>query len=181
MSMILISLLFAILPIIVFSSAITDIYSYTIPNSFSVILIVGFYIFALANPVFDWEMIGYHTLTGLSVLLLTFILFACNALGGGDAKLLAASSLWLGYYDTLLYLCFVAMCGGVFAIVLVIWRKTKPFKIYSLFTPLRSLYYGPADTTDIAKPQYAIPYAVAIATGFFMVLPESMIFIKSFG
>ncbi len=178
--MILIFLLFAILPMIVFSSAITDIYSYMIPNSFSVILIVGFYIFALINPVFDWEMIGYHTLTGLSVLLLTFILFAFSALGGGDAKLLAASSLWLGYHDTLLYLCFVAMCGGILALVLVIWRKTKPFKVYSLFTPLRSLYYGPTDTSDIANPQYAIPYAVAIAAGFFMALPDSMIFVKSF-
>ena len=180
MSMTLLFLLFSILPIIIILGAITDIYSYTIPNSFSVILIVGFYIFALCNPIFDWQMIGYHTLTALCVLLLTFIMFSCNVFGGGDAKLLAVSSLWFGYSDTVTYFMVVAIMGGILSLVLMLWRKTKPLKLYTLFTPIRSLYYGPTDDCEIAKPAQIIPYAVAIAVGFFMVLPHSMIFVKSF-
>lgn len=180
MEMTLVSCVFVILPIIIFLSAITDIYSYSIPNSFSVILIIGFYIFAFLNPVFDYEMIGYHTLTGFIVLFVTFIMFSLNLFGGGDAKIIASSSLWFGGYDTLLYIAYISIAGGILSVILFLWRKTKPLKFYERFTPLKRLYYGPTDYSDITQAQKAIPYAVGIAIGFFIMLPKSMIYTKLF-
>jgi prepilin peptidase CpaA len=168
-------LLFLILPSLVFLSAITDIYSYSIPNSFSLVLTVAFYVFALLNPVFDWALIGEHTLACLIVFGITFVLFACNLLGGGDAKILMASSLWVGLNDLILYLCFITIIGGLFSIFLSLWRKTKTFEFYKKYTPIRNLYFGYQEATEITTQNKTIPYAVAIAIGFGLFLPQSFI------
>ena len=47
-------LLFLILPIFVFLSAITDIYNYSIPNSFSIVLTVGF-VYEWRKGALDWS------------------------------------------------------------------------------------------------------------------------------
>ena len=168
-------LLFLILPIFVFLSAITDIYNYSIPNSFSIVLTVGFYVFALFNPTFDWGLIWEHSLACLIVFGITFVMFAFNLLGGGDAKILMTSSLWIGLNDLTLYLCFIAIIGGLFSIFLSLWRKTKGFEFYKKYQPLRSLYFGYQEKTEITTQNKTIPYAVAIAIGFALFLPKSFI------
>ena len=57
---------------------------------------------------------GLHVLTGAAVLLLTFSLFALNWMGGGDAKLIAATALWFGPSALLAdYVLLAAMLGGL--------------------------------------------------------------------
>jgi prepilin peptidase CpaA len=169
-------LLFLILPIIVALSCITDIYHYTIPNSFSLILIVSFFMFAFLNPAFDWGLIGKHIMAGLIILIFGFILFSYNILGGGDVKILATSGLWIGLYDLSLYLAFVGIVGGALSIFLYLWRKTKPLEFYKRYKVLSSLYFGTSDATQITTPRASIPYAVAIFAGLCWTLPNSFIF-----
>ena len=56
------------------------------------------------------------------VLICTFGLFIAGLIGGGDAKLAAVTALWLGADHTLAYLLLLALVGGVFAIVVSLWR-----------------------------------------------------------
>lgn len=170
-------LIFLCLPIIGFLTAITDIYSYSIPNSFSVVLIIGFYVFALLNPIYNSELIYDNTLVALYVFVATFILFAINIFGGGDAKILTAISLWVGQQDILSYIMVLSITGGLLSIILYVWRKTKPFELYSRFQPLKSLYFGCIDDAgNIEVPsKRAVPYGVAISISLFIVLPQTML------
>lgn len=171
-------LIFLILPVVVFLSACTDIAYYKIPNSFNAVLCIGFYLFAFLNPNFTLEMIGYHSLTAFIVLCITFGLFALGLFGGGDAKLIAAISLWLGRSDIIDFILFTILAGGVVSVLLLLWRRTKPLKFYKRIKILSSLYYGPdGDISDSLKKR-AIPYAVAIMIGLFVVLPKQDIFIE---
>ena len=45
----------------------------------------------------DWAAYGWHFAAGALVLAVTFGLFAMGGMGGGDAKLLAATALWMGF------------------------------------------------------------------------------------
>ena len=172
--------IFLILPIMVSLGAMTDIYGYTIPNVFSLILIIGFYSFAILNPIFSWEMIAYHSLAGFIVLAVTFVLFSFGFLGGGDAKIMAASSLWFGLGDVGHYIVLIVIAGGVLSLLFMIWRRTKPFEIYNKFTPLRNLFHGPECQQDKPMKKRSIPYAIAIAIGFYITLPSSTLFMNSF-
>ena len=41
--------------------------------------------------------IGMHVAAALAVLVVTFVFFSRGWIGGGDAKLAAATALWLGF------------------------------------------------------------------------------------
>ncbi|WP_299132379.1 prepilin peptidase [uncultured Amaricoccus sp.] len=69
-------------------------------------------------------------------------LFAAGLLGGGDAKLLGAGSLWLGAEGTGAFLMVTVLAGGLLALV---------------FLALRLIRRG--------GPETALPYGVAIAAG----------------
>ena len=47
------------------------------------------------------------------VLAVTFVFFALGWIGGGDAKLAAATALWLGFDHLLKYLLYASLFGGV--------------------------------------------------------------------
>jgi prepilin peptidase CpaA len=161
-------ILLLVLPLIVFMAAIFDIYSYQIPNILSVILIAGFYVFAIANPNMTWGDIGIHTLLGVLALIVCFSLFCFGLFGGGDAKILAASSLWFGSQNILEYVFLVTLWGGILAVLVFLFRGQPCYPIILRFKSLSSLYFGNGN-------KRAMPYAVAIAAGLYVTLPTSEI------
>ena len=50
------------------------------------------------------------------------LLFQLRLVGGGDAKLLAAAALWVGYEQLIPFLVYVTIFGGVLALVLLAYR-----------------------------------------------------------
>ena len=57
------------------------------------------------------------------VLLVTFGLFAVGGMGGGDAKLLAATAVWMGFNIHLIeYLVTSTFLGGVLTFAIVFYR-----------------------------------------------------------
>lgn len=168
--------IFLILPMTVLASAVTDIYSYSIPNQFSVILIISFFIFAYFNPAFDSSVIVKHCGAGLLILILGFILFCYNTLGGGDVKILASSALWIGLYDLSLYIMFVTLIGGGLSLTLYLWRKTPALAFYKKSKLLSSLYFGYSNEEMAIAPRTSIPYAVAIFAGLCLTLPHSFVY-----
>jgi len=172
--------IFLILPVVMSLSALTDIYGYTIPNIFSLILIISFYCFALINPYFTYETILYHSLAGLLVLSITFVLFTFGVIGGGDAKILASSSLWFGFTNLNMYIFSIIIAGGIMSIFFMIWRRTKPFAFYDKSPMLKNLFFGPQSQQDKPLEKRSIPYAIAITSGFYFFLPHSIIYTQNF-
>src|SRR5207248_11420689 len=81
-------------PALMASAASSDLLTMTISNRVSLILVGSFFVLAIWSgmPLAD---IGMHAGAGLAVLVVTFTFFACGWIGGGDAKLAAATALWL--------------------------------------------------------------------------------------
>src|SRR5690606_39645795 len=68
----------------------SDALSMTIANRVSILLLATFVVLALLTGMALPE-IGMHLLAGVAVLAVTFVLFALGGMGGGDAKLIAAT------------------------------------------------------------------------------------------
>ncbi len=52
-----------------------------------------------------------------------FALFSAGVIGGGDAKLAAATALWLGYGSLLDYVVIASVFGGVMALAILAMRR----------------------------------------------------------
>ena len=90
----------AALPVILVWAAAVDILTRTIPNTVVLLLTACFAVFAVAAGM-PLAQIVAHAACASAVLLFGFLLFSQSMIGGGDAKLLAAASLWFGF-DSLL-------------------------------------------------------------------------------
>jgi prepilin peptidase CpaA len=155
--------LLSVFPILVIMAALTDVTSFTIPNRISALLILGFFPAALAmgRPVGE---IGLDVAIFAIALLAGMAMFAAGWIGGGDAKLLAAASLWIGVAAMPDFLIVTAMAGGGLVILLVNARSSwaQPY-----------LAAAPAWLARLATPGGDVPYGVAIATGALMAFPQT--------
>ena len=69
-----------------------------------------------------WQQIGLHLAAGALVLVVCFGLFAAGWIGGGDAKLAAATALWFGFEQLLPYLAVAGVVGGVLTLAILMLR-----------------------------------------------------------
>lgn len=149
---------------LVLTAAVEDALSFTIPNWVSLALLVAFgpAAFAVGMPL---PTIALNVGFGAAALVAGMVMFALRWLGGGDAKLLAAVSLWLGWTAAPTFLIGTAMAGGVLAIMLLTVRSTA-------LRPL--ILLGPRWVTRLAEPGEGVPYGVAIAVGAVGALPSTL-------
>lgn len=157
------TLLLLIFPILVIAAALRDATSYTIPNWISLALVAAFPVAALALGL-PLTVIGLNFGVGAVALAVGMGMFALGWIGGGDAKLLAAAALWLGWPAALSYLAVTGMAGGALAVGLLGLRSAyvRPF-----------VPAGPAWFARLAQPGENVPYGVAIALGALMAFPAS--------
>jgi prepilin peptidase CpaA len=90
------SLIFVVFPFCMVYAALSDMVSMTIANRVSLILVAAFAIVAPLTGM-DWASYGWHFAAGGLVLAVTFAMFAIGGMGGGDAKLLSATAVWMGF------------------------------------------------------------------------------------
>lgn len=143
-----------VLPLFLMVAAISDIRVRRIPNWISTVLVAGF-LFAGIIAGLPASVIAMHLGIGLCVLICGFILFAFNVIGGGDAKLLASSAVWMGPTAVLTFLFFTALAGGLFSLAVLMFRQA-PLPVIALRIDW---------VTELHKPGGGIPYGVAIAVG----------------
>jgi prepilin peptidase CpaA len=148
---------------LVVTAAARDALSFTIPNWISGGLVLLFFPAALAGGL-GWPAFGLHLGVGLAALVAGMAMFALRWMGGGDAKLLAAAALWLGWPAVMTFIGAAAIAGGALALVLIGLRATalRPFVLL-----------GPPWVVRLAEPGEAVPYGVAIALGALVALPGS--------
>jgi prepilin peptidase CpaA len=81
-----------IFPVFMAFAAASDRLTMTISNKVSLVLIAGFVVFGLAIDM-SYTQMGWHFAIFIVVLAIGFCLFASVTIGGGDAKLAAATAL----------------------------------------------------------------------------------------
>ena len=149
---------------LVLTAGFRDALSFTIPNWISLSLAATFPLAALAVGM-PWPTMGLNLGIGAAALIAGMRLFALGWIGGGDAKLLAAVALWLGWPATTTFLAATAIAGGTLAILLVSLRSAQ----------LRALILlGPRWVARLAEPGEGVPYGVAIAAGACAALPLTL-------
>lgn len=150
------TVVFGLYGLLLAAAAISDAWRYIIPNSITVALIGLFVADALLLPIeVDWLS---HLGAAGAVLAGGIALFAFGKLGGGDVKLLTATSLWVGLDQLLYYIAFVAIAGGGLTVLLLVLRRV----IFGLRVSL------PGRIASLPMPRVLltgehIPYALAIA------------------
>ncbi|RFC41465.1 MAG: prepilin peptidase CpaA [Verrucomicrobia bacterium] len=149
------TLLMLAFPALVIVAALKDLTSFTIPNWISLALAAAFVPAALTGAM-PWPEFGLHWAVGLGALVAGMVMFALGWIGGGDAKLFAASGLWIGTAAFLPYILVTALAGGGLAVLLVSIRHSYVRAIVPA---------GPAWVERLRQPKGDAPYGVAIAIG----------------
>ena len=142
-----------------------DLLTMTIPNRVSLALVATFPIAAVLIGL-DWAAFASHLGAGALMLVVGIAMFARGWLGGGDAKLLAAAALWLGFEHLAGYLLLVAIAGGVLALLILCYRNFVP--------PAWML--GQPWAMRLHDRKVGIPYGVALAAAALWIYPSTLWF-----
>ncbi len=154
--------IFVVFPLCLAMAAFSDLFTMTIPNRVSAILLATFVVVAPFAGL-GIEQIGLHFLSAAVVFAVCFALFALNIMGGGDAKLLTAAAIWFGFDQSLfLFLTYVSVFGGILTLAILMLRKQEDL-LLATGLPLPHLLFT-------AKK---IPYGIAIGMGGFFTYPSS--------
>jgi len=145
-----------------------DLLTMTIPNRVSIVLVAAFAV-AAAMLGIGWWALASHIAAGLLMLVVGIGMFALGWLGGGDAKLLAATALWLGFEQLLPYLLLTAIAGGALALAILAYRR--------MMLPLWLARQGWALHLHGAKS--GIPYGIALAAAGLQVFPSTIWFLSA--
>ena len=143
---------FVIIPALIAVAGFCDLTRYTIPNSLPAALALTFLILAIFSGV-GWLGFGVHAAIGLMALVAGFVMFTLRWIGGGDAKLFAATALLFGPHLVLDYTLLSAIFGGAMAFMLLCMRQLPlpaPLSTHGWLVRLHDAREG-------------IPYGVALA------------------
>jgi prepilin peptidase CpaA len=149
-------------PLLLVAAGVGDFLTFKIPNWLTAAIAVAFFpmAFLIGLPI---ETVLWQCGVAIAVLIAGFGLFAFGMWGGGDAKLLAAASLWFGWPALAHFVIYTALAGGVLAVAVAVWSAIH------IDQEVRG-------NTWIArwmnlKPN--VPYGVAFAVGGFLAFPET--------
>lgn len=149
-------------PALMAFAAASDLFTMTIPNRVSLVLVAGFMALAVLGGMSLHDIL-MHFGAGAVVLVAAFACFAMGWMGGGDAKVAASVALWFGFDHLLNYLILVSLLGGALTILLIQFRQW----------PLPSLLSGQAWLNRLHDRQTGIPYGIALALGALIIYPET--------
>ncbi len=143
-------------------AASSDLFTMTIANRISLILVGGFVVLAVMTgmPAIDMT---WHFGAGAAVLVIAFVLFSCGWIGGGDAKLAAATALWFGFAHLFEYLIYSSLLGGALTLALIQFRMM----------PLPAMLAGREWIERLHRRGGGVPYGVALAAAALLVYPHT--------
>src|SRR5262245_33452267 len=150
-------------PALMAFAASSDLFTMTISNKVSLALAAGFLLLALAIGMGPAE-IGMHLAAAAMVLVVAFVFFAMGWIGGGDAKLAAAVSLWFGFDHLLAYLIYASLFGGLLTFLLLQVRAL----------PLPRLLSGQSWAERLHRKDCGVPYGIALAAAALPVYPDTI-------
>ncbi len=155
-------------PILMVFAAFSDLLTMTISNRISIVLVAGFIPLAYLTGS-SGSLILMHLGCGAAVLALTFALFCFGWIGGGDAKLAAATAVWVGWEHLLDYSIFAAMLGGVLTLALLGARSL----------PLPQVLLRQAWIARLYDEKTGVPYGIALAAAGLLLYPETAVWLRA--
>ncbi|HEY2071107.1 MAG TPA: prepilin peptidase [Rhizomicrobium sp.] len=154
-----------LLPGLLVAAASWDAASFTIPNFIPLALIASFALLIFAGHMTP-AIFGGHLLAGFIGLIAGFTLFALGYVGGGDAKLFAATALMLGLDDLPRFALIASVFGGGLTLSLLMMRKM----------PLPRAFAAQGWIARLHDDREGIPYGIALALGALVILPYTDLF-----
>ena len=149
-------------PALMAFAAFSDLFTMTISNRLSLALTGGFLLLALVTGMALPE-IGMHVGAAALVLVTAFVFFARGWIGGGDAKLVAATALWFGFAHLLDYLLYASLFGGALTVLLLQFRKLALPQALARQKWIERLHDAGA----------GVPYGIALAAAALLVYPNT--------
>ncbi|MCW2272498.1 peptidase [Rhodoblastus acidophilus] len=159
-----------VFPALMAYAAFSDLFTMTIANWISIALVAAFVAMALLVGL-PATTILLHLACGLSVLAITFVLFAFGQVGGGDAKFAATTAVWLGFEHLAEFGLIASLLGGVLTLGLLGFRKL----------PLPAWARGREWIDRLHDHKVGAPYGIALAITGVLLYPDSLLFMKTLG
>ena len=150
--------LFALLAIILVIAAVIDVRSFTISNRLNgaVALLALAYWWSIGLPL--WPDGAIRLAIALAVFAVLALTFYIGMMGGGDVKLAAALALWFAPGETLRFLVYMSIAGGILTLVVMLAHRRWP--------------NWQVDEEGQPRTKPEVPYGVAIAAGALVVLAQ---------
>jgi prepilin peptidase CpaA len=149
-------------PALMAFAASSDLLTMTISNRLSLLLTGGFFVATLITGM-SLAAVGMHLAAAGLVLAVAFVFFWRGWIGGGDAKLAAATVLWFGFDHLLDYMVYAALLGGVLTILLLQFRRL----------PLPGFLARQPWILRLHQPGGGVPYGIALAAAALMIYPDT--------
>jgi prepilin peptidase CpaA len=149
-------------PALMAFAASSDLFTMTISNWLSLALTAGFLVLTWVTGM-TLSAFGWHVAAAALVLVFAFGFFSQGWIGGGDAKLAAATSLWFGFEHLMDYLLYAALLGGVLTMVLLQFRK-YPLPFFLAKQPW---------VQRLHEKGGGVPYGIALAASALLVYPHT--------
>jgi prepilin peptidase CpaA len=154
----------AFFPILMALSASMDLLTFTIPNRLCAVLALGYLVFAALLGVSAVDIL-LNISCALAILIVAFVMFNLGWIGGGDAKLAAATAAWLGWTAILNYGLAAAIFGGILTLILLGARAA----------PLPAAFGRIEWLARLHNVKAGVPYGIALAAAGLMQYPNSSI------
>jgi prepilin peptidase CpaA len=143
-------------------AASSDLFTMTISNRVALILVGGFFALACFSGMNANEVLS-HVGAAAAVLAVTFVFFARGWIGGGDAKLAAATALWLGFDHLMPYLLYASIFGGILTLAIIRFR----------LMPLPAALAEQEWVKRLHRIDGGVPYGIALAAAALLVYPHT--------
>lgn len=154
-----------VFPLLMAFAASSDLLTMRISNKLVLVLVVSFLGLAVFSGM-SLQELALHVTCAVAVLVVAFCFFAMRWVGGGDAKLAAATALWLGFAVTLPYLLYAAVLGGALTLILLSARRL----------PLPSALAKITWIDRLHNKKTGIPYGIALAAAGIIVYSDTALF-----
>jgi prepilin peptidase CpaA len=149
-------------PALMAFAASSDLLTMTISNRLSLALAGGFFLLMIVTGM-SLHAAGMHVAAAVIVLVVAFVFFSQGWIGGGDAKLAAATALWFGFDYLLDYLIYASLFGGALTLAIIQFRKI----------PLPAMLARQGWILRLHETDAGIPYGIALAAAALAVYPKT--------
>ena len=149
-------------PALMAFAASSDLFTMTISNRVALILVAGFLALAWFSGMSVHDVLT-HIGAAAAVLCVSFVFFARGWIGGGDAKLAAATALWLGFDHLMAYLLYASIFGGILTFAMIRFR----------LMPLPQSLADQEWIKRLHKLDGGVPYGIALAAAALLIYPDT--------
>ena len=163
-------IILGVFPFAMAYAAASDLVSMKISNRLCLSLVASFALCAALLGL-SLEDVAWHLAAGMLVIFGAFGLFAAGWIGGGDAKLAAATALWFGFDQLMPYLLLSSFGGGLLTL-LILHLRSHPL-------PTPAARWGWAQR--LHAPKEGVPYGIALAFAALLILPDTAIWRAAIG